>query len=82
MANLQGLQKDLTASRQVYTPGRSTLSQPSTFPKTLLYLWKSCVLIQATQCIRHILDRSNASFGEGGMKEAVGGGGGSVGFVL
>jgi len=51
---LQGLKKDLTTSRQLYTPGRSTLGRPSTSPKTLLHLWKSCVLVQATQYIRYI----------------------------
>jgi hypothetical protein len=39
---LQGLKKDLTTSRQLYTPRRSTLGRPSTSPKTLLHLWKSC----------------------------------------
>lgn len=32
-----------------------TLRQSSTFQKTLLHLWKSCMLIQATQYIRYIL---------------------------
>ena len=51
---LQGPKKDIKTSRHLYSPQRSTLGRASTTSKTLLHLWKSCVLVQATQYIRYI----------------------------
>jgi hypothetical protein len=51
---LQGLKKDIKTSRHLYSPERSILGQASTTPKTILHLWKYCVLVQATQYIRYI----------------------------
>jgi hypothetical protein len=53
-AKLQGLKADLKASRHLYNLERSTLGRASTAPKTTLHLWKSCVLVQATQYIRYV----------------------------
>ena len=51
---LQGLKSDLKASRNLYSLERSSLGRASTSPKTSLHLWKSCVLVQATQYIRYV----------------------------
>jgi hypothetical protein len=51
---LQGLLRDLKSSRELHSSHHTTLGRASTSPKTIGLLWKSCVLVHATQYIRYI----------------------------
>ncbi len=51
---LQGLLRDLKSSRELHSSHHTTFGRASTSPKTIGLLWKSCVLVHATQYIRHI----------------------------
>ena len=56
MANgkLQGLLRDVKSNRELHRYHHSTLGRASTSPKTICHLWKSCVLVHATQYLRYI----------------------------
>ena len=45
---------EIRSSRNYYSPHHSTLGGASTAPNTILHLWKSCVLVQATQHIKYM----------------------------
>jgi hypothetical protein len=51
---LQGLLRDLKSNREIHSSHHSTLGQASTSPKTIGLLWKSSVLVHATQCLGYI----------------------------
>jgi hypothetical protein len=51
---LQGLLRDLKSIRELHSSHHTTLGRASTSPKTIGLLWKSCVLVHATQYIRYI----------------------------
>jgi hypothetical protein len=51
---LQGLLRDLKSNRELHSFHHSTLGGASTSPKTIGLLWKSSVLVNATQYLRYI----------------------------
>ena len=53
-AKLQRMLSEIRSSRNYYSPHHSTLGGASTAPNTTLHLWKSCVLVQATQYIKYM----------------------------
>ena len=53
-SKLQNMIRDIKTSRELKTYHHSTLGRTSTSPLTLSQLWKSCVLIQATQFLRYV----------------------------
>ena len=53
-AKLQRMLNEIRSSRNYYIPHKSTLGGASPAPNTTLHLWKSCVLVQATQYIKYM----------------------------
>jgi hypothetical protein len=51
---LHGLLRDLKSNRELHSSHQSTLGRASTSPKTIGLVWKSCVLVHATQYLRYI----------------------------
>ena len=51
---LHGLLRDVKSNRELHSSHHSNLGRARTSPKTLCNLWKSCVLVHATQYLRYI----------------------------
>jgi hypothetical protein len=51
---LQGLLRDFKSNRELHSSHHSTLGRARTSPKTIGLLWKSSVLVHATQYLRYI----------------------------
>jgi hypothetical protein len=51
---LHGLLRYLKSNRELHSSHHSTLGGANTSPKTIVLLWKSCVLVHATQYLRYI----------------------------